>query len=91
MKKLISSTRLKAKSPRGAFYHLFFLELTDGYIVREESGTGEKVLHTEAWYRESREETLKLYNRILKEKTNPGRRSPRKYQIISELSPLGLS
>lgn len=90
MKELISSTKLKAKSPRNAFYHLSIFRITDGYIIKKESGAGEKVLHTETWYRESWEEALKLYSRILREKTNPERRSPRKYQIISELSPLGL-
>ena len=86
MKKIVQTTSLKANSPKGAFYNLAIVQIRDGYLVRKESGAGERVLHREAWFRESYEEANRLYCRILKEKTNPKRKSPRKYSIISQHS-----
>ena len=84
MKVVLRSTSLKAKSPKRAFYNLAIIKITDGYLVRKESGAGSKVLHREAWFRDSFEDALKLYEKILREKTNPRRKSPRKYTIVSQ-------
>ncbi|RLA93120.1 MAG: hypothetical protein DRG83_21465 [Deltaproteobacteria bacterium] len=62
------------------------MQIRDGYLLRKESGAGERVLYREAWFKESYEEANRLYCRILKEKTNPKRKSPRKYSIISQHS-----
>ena len=86
MKEVLRSTSLRAESPKRAFYNLVIIKITDGYLVRKESGAGSKVLHREAWFRETHEEALKLYEKILREKTNPKRRSPRKYTVVSQNS-----
>ena len=86
MKEVLRSTLLRAKSPKRAFYNLAIIKITDGYLVRKESGAGNKVLHREAWFRETLEGAVRLYEKILREKTNPKRRSPRKYTVVSQNS-----
>ena len=80
----MKSARLKAKSPREAFYRLDLLKITDGYLIRQESGAGQRILHREIWFRDSIEEASRLYHKIIERKTDPHRRSPRKYTIGSE-------
>jgi len=68
---VLKSVTLKAISPRNAFYVLTMEKITDGYVVRKESGGNRVVLHREAWFREKLSEAEKLFARILREKTNP--------------------
>jgi len=80
---ILERTSLRAKSPKNAFYNLAIIKIRDGYLVKKESGAGTRVLHKEAWFRETYEEAIRLYQKILREKTNPKRRSPRKYTVVS--------
>jgi len=57
-------------------------KITDGYIARKERGRSGVVLNPKAWYRENIGHGEKLSLRILKEKTNPNRKSRRKYVIV---------
>ena len=79
--RVLSSTRLKAESPRQAFYDLALIRISEGFLVRKESGCNGKVTHRETWFRETLEEASRLYQAIIQEKTDPSRRSPRKYRV----------
>ena len=79
---VLKKANLRACSPRNAFYRLTLEQITDGYLVRKESGGNRVVLHREAWYGENLSDAEKLFARILKEKTNPNRKSLRKYMVV---------
>jgi len=78
---VLSSTRLRARSPRQAFYDLSLIKISEGFLVRKESGCNGKASHGETWFRPTLEEASRLYQGIIQEKTNPSRRSPRKYRV----------
>ncbi len=80
---VLRKVTLKAQSPRNAFYVLSLERITDGYLVRKKSGGNGKILSREAWFRENLPEAEKLFVRILREKTNPNRKNPRKYVVES--------
>ena len=77
---VLKSVYLEAESPRKAFYVLTLRKITDGYLVCKESGAKGKVLHREAWFRETLIEAERLFERKLLQKTKASRRSPRKYR-----------
>ena len=77
---VIKSVYLEAESPKRAFYVLTLRRITDGYLVCKESGAEGKVLHREAWFRETLIEAEKLFERKRLQKTKTSRRSPRKYR-----------
>ena len=52
-KTVLKKANLVAHSPHNAFYLLTLEKITDGYIVRKESGVNGVVLNREAWYREN--------------------------------------
>ena len=79
---VLKKANLRAQSPRNAFYILTLEQITDGYLVRKESGGNGMVFNREAWYRESFADAEKLFLRILKKKTNPNRKSRRKYVVV---------
>jgi hypothetical protein len=69
-------------SPRCAFYRIW-IEDTDGVIrVVKESGVKGRVLDRRIWPYADFEAAEKDYQRRIKSKTNPDRKSPRKYQLI---------
>ena len=69
-------------SPRKAFY-LIWIEETDGRIqVVKESGAGGKVLDRRCWACDNLEAAQKLFDRQVRYKTNPQRKSPRKYRLL---------
>jgi len=78
---VLKKVTLKAQSPRNAFYVLSLERITDGYLVRKKSGGNGKVLSREAWFRENLSEAEKLFTKILREKTNPCRKKPRRYVV----------
>ena len=53
MGRIIKQSRLIADSPREAFYNLAIEDIGVGFLVRKSSGSGQKVLSSEAWFRES--------------------------------------
>ena len=83
MSEVLKKVTLKAQSPRNAFYVLTLERITDGFLIRKASGANGRVYDREAWFRESLSDAEKLFGRILREKTNPNRRNPRKYVVES--------
>lgn len=76
------SNLLAADSPKQAYYNIR-IEYQDGnYRVCKESGYGSRLLN--AWERvfDSLSEAEKHYERIVRDKTNIQRRSPRKYRAV---------
>lgn len=78
---VLKKANLRACSPRNAFYRLTLEQITDGYLVRKESGGNGMVFNREAWYRESFADAEKLFAKILKQKTSPNRKRDRKYVL----------
>lgn len=72
---------LVAESPKNAFYRLRLEVSIDGYMIRKESGSGENVLDRRKWPFKSRKIAEKEFDRKIKAKTDPDRKSPRKYRI----------
>lgn len=80
---VLKKVTLKAQSPRNAFYTLTLERITDGYIVRKASGGNGKVYDKEAWFRENLADAERMFSKILREKTDPNRKRPRKYQVAN--------
>jgi len=71
-------------SPRKAFYQLFLLEKEEGvYLIEKKSGGGEKVFDRRVWESSSREEASRMFDSIVRRKTDPARKSLRHYQIVA--------
>ena len=78
------SATLMAESPKQAFYRIW-IECDGGkYYVCKESGSGAgKVCHDRRrWPVESPAAALEKFESIILKKTNPNRKSPRKYRLI---------
>ena len=85
MECVIRETFLQANSAKRAYYKLITEKITDGFLVKKESGIGEgKVLHREIYFRSSFEEAQKLHDRKIKEKTTANPFKKRIYTVISE-------
>jgi hypothetical protein len=69
------------ESPRQAFYSIWIEKYHGGFRVCKESGTRCCVLDRRVWPFDSYDEAQRLFDRRVREKTNPGRRSPRKYRF----------
>jgi hypothetical protein len=70
-------------SPRQAFYRIWVEANDDIFTVVKESGVQKgRVLDKRAWRFECREDAQELFDRRIKEKTNPERNSPRKYTTV---------
>lgn len=80
---VLRMSRLVAASPRRAFYELRLEQIGVRFLVAKSSGAGRRVLDERTWDFGSLEEAGKFYDRKLREKTNPGRRSPRKYAVAA--------
>lgn len=80
---LIKKTHLVApESSRQAFYTIWLESFPGGFRVCKESGGAEKVWDRRAWEFKSFGEAEKAYNQRINEKTNPNRRSKRKYNLF---------
>ena len=86
---LIRETFLRAKeSKKQAYYKLKTLEISDGYLIKKESGIADnRALHEETYFRESLKEALKLHSEKIKEKTNTKTKRKRVYDIVSDIGP----
>lgn len=81
---LIKSACLPAKeSPRQAFYILWIEPAKSGFRVCKESGGLGKVWQRGIWEFESLEKAEALFDRRIREKTNPARKSKRVYKIVN--------
>lgn len=80
--KVSSALLVAADSPSRAFYRIW-IEDTHGQIrVVKESGVKGRVLDRRTWPCADVEEAEKAYQRRIRAKTNPDRKSPRKYRSI---------
>ena len=69
-------------SAKQAFYKIWLNRSPDKYKVLKESGARALVLDRRSWEFESLEKAEKFFNQQIKDKTNPLRKSPRKYQVV---------
>jgi hypothetical protein len=70
-------------SPRKAFYQLSLYETEEvRYLIEKKSGAAGRILDRRQWEKSSLEEADKMFRSIIREKTNPARKSPRHYQIV---------
>jgi hypothetical protein len=81
-RKLDTAHLVAIDSPRQTFYTIW-IEEADGQVqVVKESGVGGRVLDRRCWACEDLEAAKKLFDRQVKYKTNPNRKSPRKYRLL---------
>ena len=84
--RILMSVRLEAESALGAWYELALVVTKIGYLIEKHSGAQGRGHQVETWFRRDFAEAEKKYSNILAAKTNPKRRSPRKYRIVKELA-----
>lgn len=77
---------LQADSPKKAFYRIMIEECQGSYSVIKESGCLGKVMDRRRWDQPNLDKALRKFNRILKEKLNPARGSPRKYERVRSMT-----
>lgn len=77
---IILSANLIADSKKTAFYRLYLVFENGVYSVEKESGAAGRVLDRRKWPCKSYDEAKKLYDRKLKSKINPNRKSERHYK-----------
>jgi hypothetical protein len=74
-------------SPRQAFYIIWIEKISENaFRVCKESGGRGRVLDRRAWEFGSFDEAEKLFLRRIREKTNHGRKSIRKYRFVHLIS-----
>jgi len=74
MPKVLVQTYFEAESPRHAWYQIRMIQLAEGFAVEKKSGSCGRKAHTEAWFRWESTAAQKVYNKILRVKTQPGRK-----------------
>lgn len=81
---IVRSAHLVApNSPKRAFYRIW-IEANAGFLaVRKESGIRGRVLDRRRWPVDTLDQAIKMFERVIKAKTNPQRKSPRKYRLIN--------
>jgi len=70
-----------SNTPRQTFYSIWIEEHHGTFRVHKASGAQGRVWDERVWEFASLDEAERLFNRRVKEKTDPNRRSPRKYRI----------
>jgi hypothetical protein len=65
--------------PRPVYYNIWLEEFMGRYRVRKESGIADRTPDRRAWSYDTFENAEKEFDRNIKSKTNPFRKSPRKY------------
>jgi hypothetical protein len=83
--RLCSAYLVAPDSPQKAFYRIWIESNACIYNVCKESGAKARILDKRSWSFEKLEEAQKMYDRRIKSKTNPDRKSPRKYQLIEQV------
>lgn len=74
------------ESRRQAFYTIWIETFDGGFRVCKESGGLGKVWQRLAWEFESLQDAEKLFQKRVKEKINPERKSQRKYRMVFALN-----
>lgn len=69
-------------SPSQVFYRIWIENTLSDIKIVKESGIKARVLDRRSWPTENLEAAKALFQRRIKAKTNPERRSPRKYKVI---------
>lgn len=83
--RVCSAHLVASDSPKSAFYRIWIEADAGVFTVRKESGIKNRVLDRRAWPFGSMDEAKKSYNSRIKSKTNPHRKSPRKYTLLAML------
>ena len=81
---IIKFDHLVADTPRQAYYKVWLESLMGKYLVRKESGTKKYTLDKRIWKFDDFVKAEKFYIRKVKEKTNPNRKSKRKYKFAAQ-------
>lgn len=71
-------------SPRQAFYRIWIERNVGEVRIVKESGIRGRVLDRRSWPAENLEAAQTVYQRRIKAKTNPERKSPRKYMLVHQ-------
>ena len=80
-----SAHLVAADSPRKAFYRIWIEANAGLYSVRKASGVGSKVLDRRRWPADTLDQAVKMFEKVVADKTNPNRKSPRKYRLINSV------
>ncbi len=78
---LLKDVHLRSGSPRLAFYRLSLFSKPGRYEIRKESGAGDRVMDKRIWRFDQYVRAKKIFDRKIHEKTDPNRKSPRKYYL----------
>lgn len=79
---LKSADLLVQDSPRDTFYRIWIEEYAGNFHVCKESGVKDRVRDRRKWPASDRDQAECIFERRVKAKTNPERKSPRKYLLI---------
>jgi hypothetical protein len=70
------------ESPKSAFYRIWIEADAGVFTVIKESGIRDRVLDKRSWLFDGFDDARKLFDRRVKSKTNPERKSPRIYTLV---------
>ena len=73
---------LSPDSPKKAFYTLSLELEFNQYVIKKKSGFGDRVLDRRRWVFDTLSDAEKSFDRRVKQKTRPDRKSPRSYVEI---------
>jgi len=80
--KVLQRARLVAASPKAAWYELYLVVIPHGYLIEKHSGASNSpVRQKEIWFRRDLADAENKFSKIIKDKLNPDRKSPRKYRV----------
>ncbi len=79
---ILMRVRLESNSVLGAWYELALVSTKIGYLIEKHSGAHGRGRQLETWFRRDIIGAEKKYSRILADKVNPKRKSPRKYFVV---------
>lgn len=78
---ILEHAELICESPKMAFWNIRLEHDCGTFYVIKESGSRGKILDRRTWKHEKYEAAKKDYDRRLRLKLNPERKSPRKYEV----------
>jgi hypothetical protein len=81
---LKSALMIAQDSPRQAFYRIWIENTVGDIRIVKESGINDKVLDRRAWPVENLDTAKDLFQKRIRTKTNPERKSPRKYKLVHD-------
>jgi hypothetical protein len=81
---VLQRIRLEADSLQSAWYELYLVVTTNGFLIEKHSGSSRSPSRMkETWFRRSLPEAKRKYSQILSLKLNRERKSPRKYKVVN--------